>query len=202
MILGGFFRHPCYFTHLSSFVLTCLPFPKEHSFPHFPYQTTCILLLSFTLLLSTPSSISISLSLFKEPPPFSISLIRQITCILLIPSLIHKVSPTWFCPNASWTRMLPMNMPNWTEERPQGRNPTPREEYTNWLSSVKEPVSNIHTVSIIESQQVIFRNIYVHTYIHEVVICWNKQKEVMNLKESWKEYILGLEGGKGKEKYK
>lgn len=52
---------------------------------------------------------------------------------------------------------------------------------------------NIYASNILQMEQVIFRNIYVDTYIHVVTI---NGKEVTNLKEGKK----ALEGGKEREK--
>lgn len=48
------------------------------------------------------------------------------------------------------------------------------------------------------TEQAIFRDIYLYTYMHAITM---KNEEAMNLKENGKGIWGGLEGGKEREKY-
>lgn len=51
---------------------------------------------------------------------------------------------------------------------------------------------NIHTSNIMQKKQVIFRNLYVYTYLHAIAI--RKKKELTNRKESGEGYMRGQKG--------
>lgn len=56
---------------------------------------------------------------------------------------------------------------------------------------------NIHRSNIIQTEQVIFRNVYVYSYTH-VHVRISGEKEAMNLKESGEGYLEELGGSKWK----
>jgi hypothetical protein len=50
------------------------------------------------------------------------------------------------------------------------RNVFPGDEHTDWLSRTQWSALKIHTSNIIRTKKIIFRNIYVYTYIHIIII--------------------------------
>jgi hypothetical protein len=56
---------------------------------------------------------------------------------------------------------------------------------------------NIHASNILQTEQVIHKNIYVHVHVHETAI---KENETMNLKEGKEGYMRGFGGRKGEGK--
>lgn len=79
----------------------------------------------------------------------------------------------------------------------------PKEDHTNWFSGAKWSAPKTDTANIIRTQQIIFRNIHIYTYMHTYTYVylyiylhiqthiWYHllKKETMNMKESRERYM-------------
>lgn len=102
-------------------------------------------------------------------------------CLLLIPEILIK-SHQHECPNVNWRRVTSVSLPNWTGKSPGDFSITQRtpgsqarlgrgdESFPRKCTTIGFPVPNsqswnLHTGSIIWTEQVVFTNIYVYIYI-------------------------------------
>ena len=103
--------------------------------------------------------------------------------MLVLSDATPKRCHQYDCPNINGTRMVPMDMLKWTGKKPMrpelstknhrqprkaGRRrdalPQGRAQLLIHQYSMVSP-ENIYTSNIIQSEQVIFRNVYEHTYV-------------------------------------
>ena len=69
------------------------------------------------------------------------------------------------------------------------------EKSTTIVYLIRNSPNNIHKGKIIQTEQVIFRNKYVYTFVHTITT----NKNVMNLKENKEAYMAGYIGNKKKK---
>lgn len=115
---------------------------------------------------------------FQEPQDQEVCC--EILCLSNIRNCINKVSSIW--PNMSWTWLPPIVMPKWTCKRPQGLNL--KKKHRHWRKAESRcgltkgrahllavecqivSIENVQASSIVWTQQVKFRNIYI--YVHTI----------------------------------